>query len=126
MILEFSFVFLSNSNFCFTFFTFVIQLSSSHFDWTKQVIRFRFNFMLSNFMIIISSSFHCLKNVHYQSFSGPHFPVFGLNTETYPLNLRIQSECRKMRTRISPNTNTFYKVFSYFVSLYKLLLLNIF
>ena len=126
MILEFSFVFLSNSNFCFTFFTFVIQLSSSYFDWTKQVIRFRFNFMLSNFMIIISSSFHCLKNVHYQSFSGPHFPVFGLNTETYPLNLRIQSECRKMRTRISPNTNTFYKVFSYFVSLYKLLLLNIF
>ena len=126
MILEFSFVLLSNSNFCFTFFTFVIQLPSSHFDWTKQVIRFRFNFMLSNFMIIVSSSFHCLKNVHYQSFSGPHFPVFGLNTETYSLNLRIQSECRKMRNRKSPNTNTFYKVFSYFVSLYKLLLLNIF
>ena len=126
MILEFSFVLLSNSNFCFTFFTFVIQLPSSHFDWTKQVIRFRFNFMLSNFMIIVSSSFHCLKNVHYQSFSGPHFPVFGLNTETYSLNLRIQSECRKMRNRQSPNTNTFYKVFSYFVSLYKLLLLNIF
>ena len=126
MILEFSFVLLSNSNFCFTFFTFVIQLPSSHFDWTKQVIRFRFNFMLSNFMIIVSSSFHCLKNVHYQSFSGPHFPVFGLNTETYSLNLRIQSECRKMRKRKSPNTNTFYKVFSYFVSLYKLLLLNIF
>ena len=126
MILEFSFVLLSNSNFCFTFFTFVIQLPSSHFDWTKQVSRFRFNFMLSNFMIIVSSSFHCLKNVHYQSFSGPHFPVFGLNTETYSLNLRIQSECRKMRNRKSPNTNTFYKVFSYFVSLYKLLLLNIF
>ena len=26
------------------------------------------------------------------------FPVFGLNTEIYPVNLRIQSEYRKIRT----------------------------
>ena len=32
-------------------------------------------------------------------FSGPCFPVFGLNTETYVLNLGIQSKCRKIRTR---------------------------
>ena len=25
-------------------------------------------------------------------FSGPYFPVFGLNTEIYGVNLRIQSE----------------------------------
>ena len=31
--------------------------------------------------------------------SGPYFPVFGLNTEIYSLNLRIQSEYRKIRTR---------------------------
>ena len=31
----------------------------------------------------------------YGAFSGPYFPVFGLNTEI----LRIQCEYRKMRTR---------------------------
>ena len=35
----------------------------------------------------------------YGVFSGPHFPVFGLNTEIYYLNLRIQSEYRKIRSR---------------------------
>ena len=34
----------------------------------------------------------------YGVFSGPYVPVFGLNTEIY-LNLRIQSEYRKMRTK---------------------------
>ena len=42
-------------------------------------------------------------------FSGPSFPVFGLNTEIYGVNLRMQSEYRKRRTRkeisvFSPNT----------------------
>ena len=50
---------------------------------------------------------HCVKRVHIRSFSGPCFPVFGLNTEIYSLNLRIQSECRKIRTRKS-------SVFGYF------------
>ena len=35
----------------------------------------------------------------YGVFSGPCFPVFGLNTEVYGVNLRIQSEYRKIRTR---------------------------
>ena len=30
---------------------------------------------------------------------GPYFPVFGLNTEIYEVNLRIQSECKKIRTK---------------------------
>ena len=34
-------------------------------------------------------------------------PLFGLNTERYGVPLRIQSECGKMRTRITPNTDTF-------------------
>ena len=34
------------------------------------------------------------------------FPPFGLNTERYEVYLRIQSEYRKIRTRITPNTNT--------------------
>ena len=35
----------------------------------------------------------------YGVFSGPYFPAFRLNTERYELSLRIQSECRKIRTR---------------------------
>ena len=42
------------------------------------------------------------------SYSGPHFPAFGLNTDE--VSLRIQSECGKMRTRITLNTDTFYAV----------------
>ena len=41
---------------------------------------------------------HCVKSVQIRSFSGPYFPAFGLNTETYALyriSLRIQSECGK-------------------------------
>ena len=30
--------------------------------------------------------------------SGPYFPVFGLNTEIYSVDVRIQSEYRKIRT----------------------------
>ena len=35
----------------------------------------------------------------YGVFSDPYFPVFGLNTEIYSVNHRIQSEYRKIRTR---------------------------
>ena len=35
----------------------------------------------------------------YGVISGPYFSVFGLNTEIYEVNLRIQCKYRKMRTR---------------------------
>ena len=35
----------------------------------------------------------------YGHFSGSYFPVCGPNTEIYSVNLCIQSECRKIRTR---------------------------
>ena len=35
----------------------------------------------------------------YGVFSGPYFPVYVLNTEIYGVNLRIQSEYGKIRTR---------------------------
>ena len=61
--------------------------------------------------------FHCAKSVRIQNYSGPHFSAFGLNTERYSVSLRytislgIQSKCGKIRTRITPNTSTFYAVF---------------
>ena len=53
---------------------------------------------------------HCVKSVRIRSYSGPHFPAFGLNTERSGVSLRIQSECGKIRTRITPNTDIFYAV----------------
>ena len=35
----------------------------------------------------------------YGVFSGPYFPSFGLDTEIYGVNLRIQSKYKKIRTR---------------------------
>ena len=56
----------------------------------------------------IEKKHHCVKSTHSRSYSGPHFPAFGLNTEKQAVSLRIQSECRKIRTRITPNTDTFH------------------
>ena len=44
----------------------------------------------------------------YEVFSGPHFLVFGLYTEIYLLNLRIQSEYGKIETR----KNSIFRHFS--------------
>ena len=48
-----------------------------------------------------------MKRVRIRSYSSPYFPAFGLNTE---VSLRIQFECGKIRTRITPNTDTFYAI----------------
>ena len=58
------------------------------------------------FAWLLSSS-HCIKSACIRSYSGPHFPAFGLNTERYSLSHRIQSECGKIRTRITLNKDTF-------------------
>ena len=53
---------------------------------------------------------HRVKSVRIRSYSGPHFPTFGLNTERYSISLCIQSKCGKMRTKITANTENFYVV----------------
>ena len=53
---------------------------------------------------------HCVKSARIWSYSGPYFPAFGLNMERYGVFLRIKFECGKIRTRITPNTDTFYAV----------------
>ena len=55
-------------------------------------------------------NYNCVKSAHIRSYSSPYFPAFGLNTKRYFLSLRIQSECGKMRTRKTPNTENFYAV----------------
>ena len=55
--------------------------------------------------------YHCMKKVRIWSYSGPHFPPFGLNTERCGVSFRIQSKCGKIRIRITPNTDTFHRVY---------------
>ena len=50
---------------------------------------------------------NCVKNVLIWSYYSPQFPAFRLNTERYPVSLHIQSESRKIRTRIAPNTDIY-------------------
>ena len=51
--------------------------------------------------------YHCVKSVSIRSFSVPCFSAFGLNTESYSVSFRIQSEYGKIRTRKTPITDFF-------------------
>ena len=57
---------------------------------------------------ISKSTVHCVKSVCIRSFSGQYFPAFRLNTERHGASLRIQSKCWKIRTRKTPNMDTFH------------------
>ena len=57
-----------------------------------------------------SGGVHYIKSVRIRNFSDPHFPTFRLTKEIYSVNIRIQSQCGKIRTRKTPDTDTFYAV----------------
>ena len=61
-------------------------------------------------------SIHYLKILRIRSFSGPYFSAFLLNTERYSVSPLIQTKCWKIRTRIIPNTDTFYAVIEKYIS----------
>ena len=46
----------------------------------------------------------------YRVFSGPYFPVSGLNMEIYSINLRIQAECRKYGPEKTPYWEIFHEM----------------
>ena len=77
-------------------------------NWRFDNLNYLHSYFHESWLI---SNFHCVKSVRIRSYSGPHFPAFGLNMERYSVSLRIQSEYGKMRTRTTPNTDTFYAVF---------------
>ena len=59
--------------------------------------------------IALASPFTALKVIKYGVILVHLFPHSDQNNSEY-VSLRIQSECRKMRIRIPPNTDTFYAV----------------
>ena len=66
---------------------------------------FTYRNALVNFLAI----FTAWKLFKYGFISGPYFLAFGLNTESYSVSLRIQSECVKIRTK----NNSVFGHFSY-------------
>ena len=77
------------------------------FQYQKNI---NIKFLIFNIKLNIDISLLPVKSVQIRSFSGPCFPVFGLNIKIYGVNLRIQSEWRKKRTRKTPYFDTFYPV----------------
>ena len=61
-------------------------------------------------LTLCQSAVHYVKSVRIRSFSGPQFPAFGLNTDIYYVNPRVQFECGEMRTIKTPNMYTFHAV----------------
>ena len=69
-----------------------IMLDTRKNDTVLLIYSIETDMGLQNFTVFIGI-FHCVKSARIQSFSGPYFPVFGLNTERYIVSLCIQSEC---------------------------------
>ena len=75
--------------------------------------------VIDNYCLLDLIDLHCVKCVRIRSYSGPYFPAFGLNTERYGVSLRIQFEWGKIRTRITPNTETFHTALAIHIKLHQ-------
>ena len=82
--------------------------AKNHFCCFHQ-LHWDFRIFLNHFFMLATSS-HFVKSIRVRSYSGPHFPAFGLKTERYGVSFHIQSKYGKIRTSITPNTDTFYTV----------------
>ena len=71
--------------------------------YPTNAVRIRYQIIVSNFETLCKVS-------KYRVFSGLYFPVFGLGTEIYRVNLRIQFKYGKYRPEKTPYLDTFYKV----------------
>ena len=64
--------------------------------------------LINKIFIFLTHFYHgdlCVKGVRIQSYFGPHFLAFGLNTERYGVSLRIQSKYGKYLSVFNPNAD---------------------
>ena len=78
-----------------------------NYHWTQIVNEFVVLDVFEQFQVVAR---HWVKSVRIRRYSSPYFPAFVLSTERYFISFRIQTKCRKIRTRITPNTVAFYAV----------------
>ena len=95
--------------------------SNSAFLCTRDVFRTLSKSITALFAKIVKE-WNCIKSVRIRIYSGSHLLTFGLNTERYSVYLRIQFECGKMRSRITPNMDAFHEVWKLLTNFYKKLL----
>ena len=62
-------------------------------------------------LAVISEKYHCMKSACIRTFFWSVFSRTRLNMERYSASLHIQSECGKIRTRKTPNKDTFHAVY---------------
>ena len=65
-----------------------------------SVIDLKVSTEIFSFYKLFFGNLHYVKSVRIQSYSSPHFPAFGLNTERYEVfevSLRIRSNAGKCR-----------------------------
>ena len=72
----------------------VLTLSFVTLPWFMPKI----NWIVQKVIVFFPESI-AWKVSKYGVFSVPYFPVFGLNTEIFGINLHIQFKCRKIRIR---------------------------
>ena len=88
---------------------FVIKITCIFFLWRKSsdwektfsdVLRFFQKLLEISWEVLAQSApYTSWKVSKYGVIFGPYFPAFGLNTEIYRVNLRVESECREIQTR---------------------------
>ena len=88
-----------------SYFSIPALISGLHKMLQTLDLSFYFRFRYSR-----GSPCHFVKSGRIRSFPGPYFPAFGLNTEIYSVNVRIQSVCGEITTRKNPNADTFYSL----------------
>ena len=90
-----------------------VNKTSKSKEWCLSLsASFRCRYVNCHHAMHIPENIAAWKVSRYRGFSDLYFPVFGLNTEIKGVNLRIQSECRKIRTR----NNSVFRHFSHSVS----------
>ena len=72
---------------------------SSQVSLKIQIIPLGFVAIGAHRCMTFDTFFTAWKVSKYRVFSGPYFPVYGMNSEIYGANLHSQSKYRKIRTR---------------------------
>ena len=93
---------------------FIILISNIHLLYNSMALIWDNNRVFSIVFFPLHNSttiiVHWVKSIRIRSFSGSYFPAFGLNTERYGVSLCIQTKWGKIRTRKTPNADTFHAV----------------
>ena len=78
-------------------------LSTSIFTYFNVVYYIQ---LFSASLMVVSTElgyqYNCVKSVRIRSYSGPHF------SRIFPYSVRMRENARKMRTRITPNTDSYH------------------